>query len=172
MIATSDHYSPLNSQESSMLRMPFAPTPESAAGLREVIIETARATGLNEFQVATAASYFFEELANAVAAGKTVNIPNLGKFYPWLWQQRFGDKKRFVVPRFSASRSWSRQLYMECSVGWVDNRVAENYRKNNTNCSGITTSARTFMTQLAFRVRIAAQARRLGMTTSIADGSD
>jgi len=155
-----------------MLRIPFAPNQESAAGLREVIKRTARSIGLNEFQVAMVVSHFFDSLADAVGRGEIVTIPTLGKFSPWAWKQKFGDQREFVVPRFIPARSFSKKVRLECLVSNACNRVAENYRKNNTNTSGMMTSARTFTAMKAFRERLVAQANRLGMSARAGDGTD
>ena len=147
-----------------MVRVPFSGKSEAGQPLLRCVRRAALETGLTDFQVAMVVSFFFEELANEVGAGRVVRVPGIGAFGALLWRPRHGpDAPAYAYPAFSGSDAFRQQVKWECPADGAADRTLRRHRQSR-HPSGADgrQSRRTRSAMRAFRERVRAQARRLG----------
>jgi hypothetical protein len=146
-----------------LTKIPFL-SPEDGAAFHRAIRVAAREMHLSEHQVAVIAADFFACIAQEVAAGKRVVLPGFGVFEPVV---KRGPKHTRVAPRFRPARGFRKAVRETCppdaaeAGGAVLRKVQ---RRHHPTSRPDRLASRTFTGMAAFRQRIEADARRMGMS--------
>ncbi len=146
------------------VRIPFMPKSEQAKPLQDVIHDTAQAMGVSDHFAANLMTYFLENVAAQAAKGKVVRIPGFGIFTAYGYTPRKPGLEHYCLPSFTASKAFRNELRQCLPYPRHRNKEIDNYRRtNHASSRAKSDTSRTFTAMKAFRTRVDAQARRLGI---------
>lgn len=148
-----------------MIQIPFGGTAASTEPLRRCIKRAASDMGVSEFHAAMLMSHFCEQVCCEVAMNRLVSVPGFGVFGPKVWTPRHDpDEPGYCYPAFSAAVPFRNMVRAMCPPSGAALDAIDRRRRHSHPSSRRDRTARNpCSAQRAFRERIRAQARRLGM---------
>lgn len=156
------------------IRMPFAPTSAAMQSLKRCIKFSAANTSQSPQQVAVTMSYFFQQLAEEIAAGENVTVPGFGQFGPRITKHACTGEVIMRVA-FFASRGLGNLVRDKCPVIETHIIAHDDYRRGNAITGGNPprkgrrhhrSTSRPFKTLDKFRQVMRAQATRKGLVVT------
>ncbi len=156
------------------INIPFSSESKKNEPLRRCVEETASRFGMSEFEIASMASYFLEQVAEQVASGKAVAFPGFGRWGHYLYRPRKEGLAPHVIPTFHASRGFRMATALGCPADPALDEKTRTYRRNHFAApDGRTaTSSRPMTAGRAFRQHVAKQAERAGIILAGVDGDE
>jgi hypothetical protein len=140
------------------------PKSEQARPLQNAIHHAAQEMGVSDHFAANLMSYVFEKIVAEVSKGEVVRIPGFGIFGAYGYVPRKPGLESYCLPSFAGSRAFRNEL-REC-LPFEKNRNETLYIYRGTNHAtsrAKSHTSRTFTAMKAFRTRVDAQARKLGI---------
>jgi nucleoid DNA-binding protein len=139
---------------------------KSAQGkpLQDAVHRAAQEMGVSDHFAANLMTYWLEEVAAQVDRGKVVRIPGFGIFTAYGYTPRKKGIPPYCLPSFVGAKPWRNELRQCLPFRRHNNKAIDNYRQTNHGTSRAKSdTSRVFTTMKAFRERIDAQAKRLGV---------
>lgn len=140
------------------------PKSEQARPLQNAIHFAAQQMGTSDHFAANMMSFILEAITAEVCKGEVVRIPGFGIFAAYGYVPRKPGLESYCLPSFAGSRAFRNELRQCLPYHRHRNRELYNYRgTNHATSRAKSATSRTFTAMKAFRTRVDAQAKRLGI---------
>ncbi len=149
---------------SSRVHVPFMSKSAQGKPLQDAIHLAAQEMGVSDHFAANLMTYVLEDIAAQVCNGKVVRIPGFGIFTAYGYTPRKKGIEPYCLPSFVGSKPFRNQLRQCLPHRRHNNKAIDNYRQTNHGSSRAKSdTGRVFTSMKAFRTRVDAQAKRLGI---------